>query len=165
MSISKKIWMLLSTGEQVSVALLSMALHALGEQAVSLTGWQAGIRTEANHGKARIIDIQADRIMNALNQGRIVIISPHTENRAIQDPAVDPLLARVTCLPLSLNVFLGTTKSPKSRETKLSGSLLSVHQTNAARIRFSLNALTRLAVGLGLESTLSKCQADKEFTP
>lgn len=67
--------MLLSTGEQVSVALLSMALHALGEQAVSLTGWQAGIRTEANHGKTRIIDIQADRIMNALNQGRIVIIA------------------------------------------------------------------------------------------
>lgn len=67
--------MLLSTGEQVSVALLSMALHVLGEQAVSLTGWQAGIRTESNHGKARIIDIQADRIRNALNQGRIVIIA------------------------------------------------------------------------------------------
>lgn len=78
--------MLLSTGEQVSVALLSMALHALGEQAVSLTGWQAGIRTEANHGKARIIDIQADRIMNALNQGRIVIIAGFqgvTENSEI----------------------------------------------------------------------------------
>lgn len=67
--------MLLSTGEQVAVALLSMALHVLGEQAISLTGWQAGILTEANHGKARIIDIQTDRIRNALNQGNVVIIA------------------------------------------------------------------------------------------
>lgn len=66
---SREMDMLLSTGEQVSIALLSMALHSLGEQAISLTGWQAGILTESNHGKARIIDIQADRIRNALNQG------------------------------------------------------------------------------------------------
>ncbi|CAM3659063.1 aspartate kinase [Paenibacillus lactis] len=72
---SREMDMLLSTGEQVSIALLSMALHSLGEQAISLTGWQAGILTESNHGKARIIDIQADRIRNALNQGHIVIIA------------------------------------------------------------------------------------------
>jgi aspartate kinase len=67
--------MLLTTGEQISVALLSMAIHNLGHEAKSVTGWQAGIRTEAVHGKARITDITPDRIFNALDTGNIVIVA------------------------------------------------------------------------------------------
>jgi aspartate kinase len=67
--------MLLTTGEQVSVALLSMAIHSLGQAAVSYTGWQAGMYTAAVHGKARITDIKPERILKALNQGNVVIVA------------------------------------------------------------------------------------------
>ncbi|MGG4033678.1 aspartate kinase [Paenibacillus cisolokensis] len=67
--------MLLTTGEQISVALLSMTIHKLGHSAVSMTGWQAGIRTDAVHGKARITDIRPDRIHRALDEGQIVIVA------------------------------------------------------------------------------------------
>lgn len=65
--------MLLSTGEQVSVALMAMAIHDLGGQAVSLTGGQIGIRTDSSHGKARIQSISTDRMKKHLEAGRIVI--------------------------------------------------------------------------------------------
>ncbi|TWT95287.1 Aspartokinase [Botrimarina colliarenosi] len=65
--------MLLSTGEQVSVALMAMAIHDLGGKAVSLTGAQMEIRTDSAHGKARIHSIGADRIRAHLDAGRIVI--------------------------------------------------------------------------------------------
>ncbi|TNJ59639.1 aspartate kinase [Paenibacillus hemerocallicola] len=67
--------MLLTTGEQVSAALLSMALHRLGEQSVSFTGWQAGIHTEDVHAKARITDIRPERVIEALEHGKIVIVA------------------------------------------------------------------------------------------
>lgn len=67
--------MLLANGEQISIALLSMAIHHLGATAVSFTGWQAGITTEAVHGKARISDIQPARIHQALDNGSIVIVA------------------------------------------------------------------------------------------
>lgn len=67
--------MLLSTGEQVSIALLSMAIQNLGKQAVSFTGWQAGMMTEAVHGKARITDIQPSRVLQAVEEGKIVIVA------------------------------------------------------------------------------------------
>jgi aspartate kinase len=67
--------MLLTTGEQISVALLSMAIHKLGHEAKSYTGWQAGIVTEAVHAKARITDISPDRIFAALDEGNIVIVA------------------------------------------------------------------------------------------
>ena len=67
--------MLVSTGEQVSVALLAMALHALGAEAVSLTGPQAGIRTDATHRRARILTINPRRIRRHLGEGRIVIVA------------------------------------------------------------------------------------------
>ncbi len=67
--------MMLTTGEQISVALLAMAIHKRGHEARSLTGWQAGIRTEAVHGKARITDIRPDRIHKELDQGHIVIVA------------------------------------------------------------------------------------------
>jgi len=67
--------MLLTTGEQVSVALLSIAIQSLGQPALSFTGWQAGMYTDEVHGKARITDIQPERILNAVNQGNVVIVA------------------------------------------------------------------------------------------
>ncbi len=65
--------MLLSTGEQVSVALMAMAIDAMGYQAVSLTGGQIGIRTDSTHTKARIRSISTDRLRKTLDAGKIVI--------------------------------------------------------------------------------------------
>ncbi len=65
--------MLLSTGEQVSVALMAMAIDSLGSKAVSLTGAQIGIRTDSTHTKARIRSISTDRMMRLLDDGYIVI--------------------------------------------------------------------------------------------
>jgi aspartate kinase len=67
--------MLLSTGEQVSVALLASALHELGEKAISFTGPQVGILTDKFHTKARILDIDTDRMKEALADGNIVIVA------------------------------------------------------------------------------------------
>lgn len=65
--------MLLSTGEQVSVALMAMAIHALGHEAISMTGAQIGIKTDSTHTKARIRSISTERVRRALDQGKIVI--------------------------------------------------------------------------------------------
>ena len=65
--------MLLSTGAQVSVALMAMAIHSLGAEAVSLTGAQIGIRTDSSHTKARIQSISTERIKKLLDDGKIVI--------------------------------------------------------------------------------------------
>lgn len=67
--------MLLSTGEQVTISLLSMALAEKGHSAISFTGWQAGILTESVHSNARIIDIDQKRITNQLAKGNIVIVA------------------------------------------------------------------------------------------
>jgi len=67
--------MLLATGEQVTVALLAMALHGLGHKARSLTGPQAGMRTDRAHTKARIARIVPDRARAALDAGEIVIVA------------------------------------------------------------------------------------------
>ncbi|MBI3010968.1 MAG: aspartate kinase [Candidatus Omnitrophica bacterium] len=67
--------MLMATGEQVSVALLAMAIHELGEDAVSFTGAQVGILTDGTHTKARIVDINAQRLVGELAKGRIVIVA------------------------------------------------------------------------------------------
>lgn len=66
---------LVSTGEQVSMALLSMALMAEGIPATSCTGAQAKIQTDSNHKKARIEDIDADRVMTALKEGNVVVVA------------------------------------------------------------------------------------------
>ncbi len=65
--------MLLSTGEQVSVSLMAMAIDSLGYKAVSLTGGQIGIRTDSSHTKARIISISTARVSELLEEGNIVI--------------------------------------------------------------------------------------------
>jgi aspartate kinase len=67
--------MLLSTGEQISVALLAMALHSLGQAAISFTGAQIGIVTDSTHTKARIKSISTQRMRQALRQGQIVIVA------------------------------------------------------------------------------------------
>lgn len=67
--------MLLSTGEQVSIALLSMALQALDQPAISLTGAQVGIVTETQHNRARILNIQTERLWRHLAQGKVVVVA------------------------------------------------------------------------------------------
>ena len=67
--------MLLSTGEQVSIALLSMALQELGQAAISLTGAQVGIVTEAEHSRARILEIKPDRLKHHLNEGKVIVVA------------------------------------------------------------------------------------------
>lgn len=67
--------MLLSTGEQVSIALLSMALQEMGQPAISLTGAQVGILTEAEHTRARILQIPIDRLEHQLQQGKVVVVA------------------------------------------------------------------------------------------
>jgi aspartate kinase len=67
--------MLLSTGERISCALCAMAINDLGHRAISLTGSQAGIVTDTSHTKARILDVRADRIRDALDEDRIVLVA------------------------------------------------------------------------------------------
>ena len=67
--------MLLSTGEQVTIALLSMALQELGQPAISLTGAQVGIVTEAEHSRARILQVCTDRLERHLNKGEVVVVA------------------------------------------------------------------------------------------
>jgi aspartate kinase len=67
--------MLLSTGERISCALCAMAIHDLGHEAISLTGSQAGIVTDSSHTKARILDVRAERIREALEEDRIVLVA------------------------------------------------------------------------------------------
>ena len=67
--------MLLSTGERISCALVAMAINDLGYEAVSLTGSQAGIETDAAHTKAKITNIRADRVVAALDEGKIVLVA------------------------------------------------------------------------------------------
>lgn len=71
----REIDMLLATGEQVTIALLAMAIHSLGHDAVSLTGQQAGIMTDTGHTKARIQEVGAGRVLEALDAGKIVIVA------------------------------------------------------------------------------------------
>jgi aspartate kinase len=66
---------LLSTGETVSTTLMAMALHSMGYDAVSLSGAQAGIMTDAVYSKARILGIEPERVQSELEQGRIVIVA------------------------------------------------------------------------------------------
>jgi aspartate kinase len=67
--------MLLSTGERISCALCAMAINDLGHRAISLTGSQAGIVTDTSHTKARILDVRADRITEALSADQIVLVA------------------------------------------------------------------------------------------
>ena len=72
---ARELDMLLSAGERISMALLSMAINELGRDAISFTGSQAGIVTDTVHGKARIVDVRARRVLEALDLNKIVIIA------------------------------------------------------------------------------------------
>ena len=67
--------MLLSSGEQISIALLAMAIEKLGYPVISMTGWQAGFRTDAQYSSARIKTIDTERIKSELDKKRIVIVA------------------------------------------------------------------------------------------
>src|SRR3989441_9335341 len=67
--------MLVSVGERISNALCAMAIRDLGHEAISLTGSQAGIVTDTVHGKARIVEIRARRVHEALDAGKIVLVA------------------------------------------------------------------------------------------
>jgi aspartate kinase len=82
--------MLLSTGERVSMALLAMALHDLGLEAISFTGSQSGILTSGPHSAARIVDVRPDRIRAELGKGRVVIVAGFQ--------GVDPTTKEITTL-------------------------------------------------------------------
>ncbi len=72
---ARELDVLLSTGELVSATLLAMALKSMGHEAISLSGAQAGIQTDANHSKARIVNIDPARIKSELKKGCIVIVA------------------------------------------------------------------------------------------
>jgi aspartate kinase len=67
--------MLISVGERISCALAAMAIHDLGHEAISFTGSQAGIVTDTVHGKAKIVDVRAQRIHDALDDDKIVLVA------------------------------------------------------------------------------------------
>ena len=72
---ARELDMLLTAGERISMALLSMAINELGREAISLTGSQAGIVTDTSHGRARIVDVRARRVLEALEADKIVIVA------------------------------------------------------------------------------------------
>jgi aspartate kinase len=83
--------MLLSTGEQVTIALLSVAIQELGQPAISLTGTQAGIITEAEHTRARILEIKTDRVQRHLDEGKVVVVAGFQGMSAIGDRDITTL--------------------------------------------------------------------------
>src|SRR5947199_1079222 len=72
---ARELDVLLATGEHQSATLLSMALHALGVPAISLTGAQAGITTDGRYGKARIAGVEPRRIRAEIDAGKVVIVA------------------------------------------------------------------------------------------
>jgi aspartate kinase len=72
---ARELDMLLTSGERISMALLSMAIIDLGREAISLTGSQAGIVTDTSHGRARIVDVRARRVLEALDANKVVIVA------------------------------------------------------------------------------------------
>ncbi len=78
--------MLLTTGEQVSIALLTMAFRSLGQKAISLTGAQAGMHTNSVHTKGKIVDIQPQRVLDELKAGNIVIVAGFQGADSLGDP-------------------------------------------------------------------------------
>jgi aspartate kinase len=72
---ARELDMLLTAGERISMALLSMAINELGREAISLTGSQAGIVTDTSHGRARIVEVRARRVLEGLEADKIVIVA------------------------------------------------------------------------------------------
>jgi aspartate kinase len=83
--------MLLSTGEQVSIALMSMALQELGQPAISLTGAQVGIVTEAEYSRARILEIKTERMQRHLDRQQVVVVAGFQGISSIDDLEITTL--------------------------------------------------------------------------
>ena len=83
--------MLMVTGEQVTIALLSIAIQELGQPAISLTGAQAGIITEAEHTRARILEIVPDRIERHIKEGKVVVVAGFQGVIATEDREITTL--------------------------------------------------------------------------
>ncbi len=83
--------MLLATGEQVTIALLSMALQAAGQNAISLTGAQVGILTEKEHTRARIVEIETDRITRHLDRQEVVVVAGFQGISSVEDLEITTL--------------------------------------------------------------------------
>lgn len=78
--------MLLTTGEQVSIALLTMAFRTLGQKAISLTGALAGMKTDSVHTKGKILDIQPKRVLEELKKGNVVVVAGFQGVNELGDP-------------------------------------------------------------------------------
>ncbi|MEH2407611.1 aspartate kinase [Nostoc sp.] len=83
--------MLLSTGEQVTIALLSMALQELGQPAISMTGAQVGIVTEAEHSRARILHIETTRLTRHINEGKVVVVAGFQGTSSVKEMEITTL--------------------------------------------------------------------------
>ncbi|MEO0768376.1 MAG: aspartate kinase [Cyanobacteria bacterium J06649_4] len=91
--------MLLSTGEQVTIALLSMALHERGQAAISLTGPQVGIVTEAEHTRARILEIKTNRLERHLAEGKVIVVAGFQGTSGCIEADSDPsMIGEITTL-------------------------------------------------------------------
>jgi aspartate kinase len=86
---ARELDMLLATGEHQSATLVSMALHALGVKAISLTGAQAGITTDESHGRARIANVEPRRVRRELDKGNVVIVAGFQGQKAGSADAKD----------------------------------------------------------------------------
>ncbi|MDB9446381.1 aspartate kinase [Anabaenopsis tanganyikae CS-531] len=83
--------MLLSTGEQVTIALVSMALQEIGQPAISMTGGQVGIVTEAEHTRARILHIETQRLRHQIAQGKVVVVAGFQGISSLRDMEITTL--------------------------------------------------------------------------
>jgi len=83
--------MLLSTGEQVTIALVSMALQEIGQPAISMTGAQVGIVTEAEHTRARILHIETERLSYHIAQGKVVVVAGFQGISSLRDGEITTL--------------------------------------------------------------------------
>lgn len=83
--------MLLATGEQVSIAVVSMALQAIGQPAISLTGAQVGILTEAHHTRARILKIETERMERHLKEGKVLVVAGFQGISSMEDRDITTL--------------------------------------------------------------------------
>ncbi len=88
---ARELDMLLATGEHQSATFVSMALHAIGVPAISLTGAQAGITTDDSHGRARIANVEPRRVRAELDRGNVVIVAGFQGRRAGDDDEITTL--------------------------------------------------------------------------
>src|SRR5437867_8708568 len=91
---SRELDVLLATGEHQSATLVSMALHAIGVPAISLTGAQAGITTDGRHGRARIAGVEPKRVRVELDRGNVVIVAGFQGRRGDADANETTTLGR-----------------------------------------------------------------------